>query len=247
MATKCKRPACSKMTSKSKSAKKEIKKEAKKDTKKSVKAPTKKVSGTKISAKIAKASASKSAAPAKKTVAKLSKEKEIKAKATEVKKSGAKTVQGTNLGKKSKVVNREEAIKKYKAAKGSVDISDEEAKSQEEEFAEDGDDDNDKYEKDFADKELDDFEHLGDEAEEEVLDDVEEDEEGNFGAKRQEANRQLEEYNPDEDHEETPDNQRSYGWGYSDTFDKPEDEAVSNEDDLDEDELYARGANEDDV
>ncbi len=247
MAAKSKKPAPSKMA-KSKAPKKEVKKELKKVSKKEIKVQPKKV----VAPKMAKASGSKKIETKKvptkeiktKANGKLDAKKLKTAPTTDAKKVDAKTAKPAANTKKTKVVARAEAIKKYKAQKGKGDNEDdllEESLEGDEENADDI------YEKDFADKELDDFEHLGDEGTEEVIEEVEEDEEGNFGSKRREANRQLEEYNPDEDHEETPDTQHTYGWGYSDTFDKPDEVEESKDDELDEDELYARGVGEEEA
>ena len=53
---------------------------------------------------------------------------------------------------------------------------------------------------------------------------------------------QVEEYNPDDEMEGNEEGSYSYGWGYSDSFDDPEEESLASEyGDLDEDELYAKG------
>ena len=56
------------------------------------------------------------------------------------------------------------------------------------------------------------------------------------------SDNQLEEYNPDDEMEGDEEGSYSYGWGYSDSFDDPEEESMASDyGDLDEDELYARG------
>ena len=75
-------------------------------------------------------------------------------------------------------------------------------------------------------------------SEEEITKNVEEDEYQNNEKSLESQSSEEKEYNPDDESDDSSEGDYSYGWGYNDAFDKPEDEEKN---ELDEDERYAHG------
>jgi hypothetical protein len=197
------------------------------------KAPTKKIVAKKI---VTKKPVAKKASVLKATAKKSSSKKVVSTKKTIAKKAPAKKptvtaapVKPVKKEIKSKILSKEEAIKKYKTTHSAPAIKTKPKGKPAVSKNYDEEDDEFNLDVDLLDEDETVDAAMGDENFED-----DEDDDGKEGDPRFAG----EEFDPEDDEVKT-EGSYSYGWGYNDAFDKPED--VEQNHDLDEDEEYALG------